>query len=155
MKLITLNRKEPNMPKYVWQEKFNERDDSRMEKVDFLPLGTVVVLNGSIKKVMIAQRAVYVPVNEDETDIKYLEYGAVLYPEGLVDGQLVYFNSEDVYKVIAVGYTDADDELLVEEINEALEKVENEPKKVTEIAENSSSTVDPFSGLSEKFDKGE
>ncbi|BDI02269.1 hypothetical protein LmYK1_15090 [Ligilactobacillus murinus] len=143
------------MPKYVWQEKFNERDDSRMEKVDFLPLGTVVVLNGSIKKVMIAQRAVYVPVNEDETDIKYFEYGAVLYPEGLVDGQLVYFNSEDVYKVIAVGYTDADDELLVEEINEALEKVENEPKKVTEIAENSSSTVDPFSGLSEKFDKGE
>ncbi len=140
------------MPKYVWQEKFNERDDSRMEKVDFLPL---VVLNGSIKKVMIAQRAVYVPVNEDETDIKYFEYGAVLYPEGLVDGQLVYFNSEDVYKVIAVGYTDADDELLVEEINEALEKVENEPKKVTEIAENSSSTVDPFSGLSEKFDKGE
>lgn len=143
------------MPKYVWQEKFNERDDSRMEKVDFLPLGTVGVLNGSIKKVMIAQRAVYVPVNEDETDIKYFEYGAVLYPEGLVDGQLVYFNSEDVYKVIAVGYTDADDELLVEEINEALEKVENEPKKVTEIAENSSSTVDPFSGLSEKFDKGE
>ena len=143
------------MPKYVWQEKFNERDDSRMEKVDFLPLGTVVVLIGSIKKVMIAQRAVYVPVNEDETDIKYFEYGAVLYPEGLVDGQLVYFNSEDVYKVIAVGYTDADDELLVEEINEALEKVENEPKKVTEIAENSSSTVDPFSGLSEKFDKGE
>lgn len=143
------------MPKYVWQEKFNERDDSRMEKVDFLPLGTVVVLNGSIKKVMIAQRAVYVPVNEDETDIKYFEYGAVLYPEGLVDGQLVYFNSEDVYKVIAVGYTDADDELLVEEINEALEKVENEPKKVTEIAENSSSTVDPLSGLSEKFDKGE
>ncbi len=143
------------MPKYVWQEKFNERDDSRMEKVDFLPLGTVVVLNGSIKKFMIAQRAVYVPVNEDETDIKYFEYGAVLYPEGLVDGQLVYFNSEDVYKVIAVGYTDADDELLVEEINEALEKVENEPKKVTEIAENSSSTVDPFSGLSEKFDKGE
>ena len=117
------------MPKYVWQEKFNERDDSRMEKVDFLPLGTVVVLNGSIKKVMIARRAVYVPVNEDETDIKYFEYGAVLYPEGLVDGQLVYFNSEDVYKVIAVGYTDADDELLVEEINEALEKVENEPKK--------------------------
>lgn len=108
-----------------------------------------------VKKVMIAQRAVYVPVNEDETDIKYFEYGAVLYPEGLVDGQLVYFNSEDVYKVIAVGYTDADDELLVEEINEALEKVENEPKKVTEIAENSSSTVDPFSGLSEKFDKGE
>ncbi len=143
------------MPKYVWQEKFNERDDSRMEKVDFLPLGTVVVLNGSIKKFMIAQRAVYVPVNEDETDIKYFEYGAVLYPEGLVDGQLVYFNSEDVYKVIAVGYTDAGDELLVEEINEALEKVENEPKKVTEIAENSSSTVDPFSGLSEKFDKGE
>ena len=143
------------MPKYVWQEKFNERDDSRMEKVDFLPLGTLVVLNGSIKKVMIALRAVYVPVNEDETDIKYFEYGAVLYPEGLVDGQLVYFNSEDVYKVIAVGYTDADDELLVEEINEALEKVENEPKKVTEIAENSSSTVDPFSGLSEKFDKGE
>lgn len=143
------------MPKYVWQEKFNERDDSRMEKVYFLPLGTVVVLNGSIKKVMIAQRAVYVPVNEDETDIKYFEYGAVLYPEGLVDGQLVYFNSEDVYKVIAVGYTDADDELLFEEINEALEKVENEPKKVTEIAENSSSTVDPFSGLSEKFDKGE
>ena len=143
------------MPKYVWQEKFNERDDSRMEKVDFLPLGTVVVLNGSIKKVMIAQRAVYVPVNEDETDIKYFEYGAVLYPEGLVDGQLVYFNSEDVYKVIAVGYTDADDELLVEEINEALEKVENEPKKVTEIAENYSSTVDHFSGLSEKFDKGE
>ncbi len=143
------------MPKYVWQEKFNERDDSRMEKVDFLPLGTVVVLNGSIKKVMIAQRAVYVPANEDETDVKYFEYGAVLYPEGLVDGQLVYFNSEDVYKVIAVGYTDADDELLVEEINEALEKVENEPKKVTKIAENSSSTVDPFSGLSEKFDKGE
>lgn len=143
------------MPKYVWQEKFSERGNSDMEKVDFLPLGTIVVLNGSIKKVMIAQRAVYVPTNEDKADSKYFEYGAVLYPEGLVDGQLVYFNSEDVYKIIALGYTDADDELLVEEINEALEKVETKPEKVAEIAENSSSTVDPFSGLSEKFDKGE
>lgn len=143
------------MPKYVWREKFSERGNSSMEKVDFLPLGTIVVLNGSIKKVMVAQRAIYVPTNEDKTDSKYFEYGAVLYPEGLVDGQLVYFNSEDVYKVIAVGYTDADDELLVEEINEVLEKVENEPKKVAGITEISSSMVDPFSGLSEKFDKGE
>ncbi|WP_162150516.1 DUF4176 domain-containing protein [Ligilactobacillus apodemi] len=39
-----------------------------MEKVDFLLLGTVVILNGSIKKVMIAQRAVYVPTDETEND---------------------------------------------------------------------------------------
>lgn len=72
----------------------------------------------------------------------------------MIDGQLVYFNSADVYKVIAVGYADADDELIVEEINEAIEKVDPYANKVT--PENGATNpADPFSGLSANFDEGE
>lgn len=126
-----------------------------MEKIEFLPLGTIVVLNGAVKKLMIAQRAVTIANDKDpEAEPQYFDYGAVLYPEGLIDGQLVYFNSEDIYTIIAEGYSDKDDELIIDEINEALNNIEKSKADYpTENISKDTKEDDPFDGLSDKFDE--
>ena len=129
-----------------------------MERIEFLPLGTIVVLNGAVKKLMIAQRAVTIANDKDpEAEPQYFDYGAVLYPEGLIDGQLVYFNSEDIYTIIAEGYSDKDDELIIDENNESLNNIEKSkadyPTESEDKINNHDSGDDPFSGLSEKFDE--
>lgn len=127
-----------------------------MEKIEFLPLGTVVVLNGAVKKVMITQRAVNVgDENNPDAEPKYYDYGAVLYPEGLVEGRLVYFNRDDIYRIIHEGYSDKDDELMIDEINEALtqiqEQVEIENKEFIEEQDAKEQDEDPFGNLSDAF----
>ena len=43
-----------------------------------------------------------------EPEKKLFDYGAVLYPEGLMDERLIFLNHRDIYKVVAEGYSDAD-----------------------------------------------
>ncbi|WP_057821314.1 DUF4176 domain-containing protein [Schleiferilactobacillus perolens] len=89
-----------------------------MEKTEFLPLGSVVMLTGVIKRIVIVQRAI--ELNQEDGGTKYYDYGAILYPEGLVEDQLVYFNQEDISRLIFKGFSDDDDTIMVEQLNEAL-----------------------------------
>ena len=84
------------------------------EEKTFSPLGSIVILKGALKKLMIVNRANLV---KDQ----YFDYGAILYPEGMIDGNLAYFNNDDIFKVISKAYTDDDDTLMVEQLTQAKE----------------------------------
>jgi len=67
-----------------------------------LPIGSVVLLNGGEKRLMIIGVAQTNPANGKEYD-----YIACLYPEGFVGPQSTYlFNHEDIHNVDAEGFTD-------------------------------------------------
>ncbi|MCR3761155.1 DUF4176 domain-containing protein [Clostridium felsineum] len=128
-----------------------------MEEKSFLPLGSIVILKGAIKKLMIVSRANVVNNN-------YFDYGAILYPEGMVDENVAYFNSKDIFKIVSEAYTDEDDALIVEQLVQA--KEEYLASSVKEIEENVSAqeTVsteeadledDPFAAVRDMEDEDE
>lgn len=86
-----------------------------MDKTKYLPLGSVVILKGGVQKVVIVARGMIVKITESPL---FFEYGGALYPQGIVDDNIMYFNDEDIQKVIYEGYKDDDDALMCENINE-------------------------------------
>ena len=103
----------------VWNHHLEE---SRMEEQgetmkEYLPLGSIVILEGFVHKIMIAARGVTVDMNGKKC---YYDYGACRYPEGMSDGELMYFNREAVDEVISRGYTDNSEGRIME----AMEKAE-------------------------------
>ena len=85
-----------------------------MERIEYLPLGSIVLLKGGLQKLMIVSRAINVHNNDR---IFFFDYAGVAYPDGLVEEQLPYFNIEKIAKVVFEGYTDIDDENAVDNIN--------------------------------------
>lgn len=85
------------------------------EEKTLLPLGSLVIIKGALKKLMIVNRANVVADN-------YFDYGAILYPEGMIDENLAYFNQEDILKIVSKAYSDDDDELMVEQLLQAKEE---------------------------------
>lgn len=91
-------------------------DESRME---YLPLGSVVVINGSVKKYVIIARGLQLNVRGTS---QYFDYGACMYPEGLMGDQVMYFQHSNINKVIFKGFSDDDDQMMVDNINLAYKK---------------------------------
>lgn len=86
-----------------------------IDEKSFLPLGSIVILKGAMKKLMIVSRA-------SVLNNKYFDYGAILYPEGMVDENIAYFNGKDIVKVVSEAYTDDDDALMVKQLCQAKEE---------------------------------
>lgn len=82
------------------------------ESREFLPLGSIVILKGSVKKLLIVSRGSIV-------EGAFFDYGAFLYPEGMIDTNIAYFNHEDILKVVHEGYSDDDNDLVLEILNDA------------------------------------
>lgn len=80
---------------------------------NILPLGSIVLLDGGIQKLMIIGRALTVKNGEKEF---YFDYGGVMYPEGLIGNQMAYFNSGNIAKIVFKGYSDEDDKVVAERI---------------------------------------
>ena len=93
-----------------------------MDKIDYLPLGSVVLLKRGIQKLMIISRGINVKRNGE---VVFFDYGGVLFPEGLVSDQMAYFNHDGIDKVIFEGYSDEDSRKLAENINDYLAKSPN------------------------------
>ena len=75
-----------------------------------LPIGSVVILKDGEEKLMITGRKPIVK-NIHNTDV-YMDYVACLYPVGMVNEEMYFFNEEDVKTIIFKGYKE-DAELLV------------------------------------------
>lgn len=73
---------------------------------EFLPIGSVVIVKGSVKKVVVIARGMLSQVEDRK---KYFDYGACLYPEGIISDSILYFQKEDVEEVIYRGYEDEDE----------------------------------------------
>lgn len=71
----------------------------------YLPLGSVVLLRGGEKRVMIYGR------RQEQLDTGDLfDYVACLYPEGNLDERYMYlFNHEDIAQVFFIGFQDSEE----------------------------------------------
>ena len=91
-----------------------------MEKVAFKPLGTIVTIKGSPKKFMIIARALF--SKKDHGTPLYFDYGAVMYPEGLIGSQLVYFQDRDIASVVFEGFDDSENKAILDRMYLELER---------------------------------
>lgn len=72
----------------------------------FLPLGTVVLLKGATKRIMITGFASMSP----ETGETIFDYSGCTYPEGFLNyNEVCVFNNEQIDKIIAMGYSDEEE----------------------------------------------
>lgn len=87
-----------------------------MEK--YLPIGSVVMLKGGTKRVMITGFCT-VP-NEDKE--KVYDYSGCLYPEGVISTeQVLLFNHSDIEKIYYLGYIDDEEKKFKERLLKVLE----------------------------------
>ena len=89
-----------------------------MEKIDYVPLGSVVYLNGGIKKLLIVARAIQATNNGKQY---FFDYGGVLYPEGITGDQMAYFNHNDISSVFFRGCDDGENKGMTEAISRFVE----------------------------------
>ena len=69
---------------------------------EYLPIGSVVTLQNTKKRIMIVGRLQNL-IHQDEV----YDYAAVLYPEGLIDSEHFYlFNQEDIDCLFYIGLQD-------------------------------------------------
>lgn len=80
---------------------------------NYLPVGSVVLLKGGIKKLVIM--GINQVNNEDASDI--YDYISVLYPEGYLGNETLFlFNHEDINDVIFRGYENPEREDFLNEL---------------------------------------
>jgi hypothetical protein len=73
-----------------------------MDDINLLPNGTIILLEGGNKKLMIYGRKQLVTDEDEETIYDYL---GVLYPEGYVNADYTYvFNHNDIEEVVFRGF---------------------------------------------------
>ena len=84
-------------------------------KEKFLPIGTVVLLEGGIKPVMIVSYGV-IPSKTQDVNIQnpkenhqMYEYGGCTFPEGVIDSNiLLVFNHNQIHQILHMGFENDD-----------------------------------------------
>lgn len=93
-----------------------------IECPDYLPLGSVVRLNGSEKTLLVIGRALV--FRKDDGSKEYYDYGLTPYPEGVMGDALIYSNDDCVSEVLFRGFTNEEDEALIRQVKEVLPKTD-------------------------------
>ncbi len=89
----------------------------------FLSLGTVVMLKGGSKRLMIIG---YCAFDEAKKDKAY-DYIGCLYPEGVISSkQMALFNHNQVQKVYFNGYFDEEAKKFNEVLNQSINQIMNQ-----------------------------
>ena len=77
-----------------------------MNNIKYLPLGSLVILKGGTKKLLIFGRK-----QVDSKNNKKYDYVGVTYPEGNIGKENTYlFNHRDIKDIVFLGFTDHEDE---------------------------------------------
>lgn len=91
----------------------------------YLPLGTVVLLRGATKKIMITG---YYSADVNKTD-KVYDYSGCLYPEGFLSfDQTCLFDHNQIGKIYHLGYKDEEQEKFMNVLKETVAKLEESKK---------------------------
>lgn len=86
-----------------------------MNIMDLLPIGSIVLLKGAEKRLMIYGVKQHDPKNRE---VEY-DYCGVLYPEGNIGGETTFlFNHEDIGMVLFRGYEDEERKVFIRNLNE-------------------------------------
>ena len=109
----------------------------------FLPIGTVVMLKGGVKPVMVTSYCI-LPMGDvydkdgkvDKTKIIYYEYGACLYPEGVQRTKKTFvFNHNQIDKILHYGYQSEQCKLYTKKMDEAISELDNRKESILEERE--------------------
>ena len=91
-----------------------------MKKEKYLPIGSVVLLKGAKKRIMITGFA----AKGAETGDKMFDYIGCLYPEGVISSdQNLLFNHDQIDEIYYMGYNDKEWKELEVKLKEAIEKM--------------------------------
>ncbi|MFV0466340.1 MAG: DUF4176 domain-containing protein [Lachnospiraceae bacterium] len=87
-----------------------------MEKIEkMITLGSIVILKGGVKKVLIIGRGVATNTMQKLT---YYDYVGCTYPEGILGDTVLYINQDNIDEIVFEGYTDEDNERMEKNIIE-------------------------------------
>ena len=90
-----------------------------MSQEKYLPLGTVVLLEGGQHRIMIVGFCSY----DASVDHKMYDYLACFYPEGIFSlEKMIAFNHSDIAKIYQLGYSDEEEKKFKKHLVEAKEK---------------------------------
>ena len=100
------------------------------EVKEYLPIGSVVLLKGAQKKVMITG---YTPIDM-ETKNKIYEYLGCVFPEGIIKSdENILFDTKDIDKIFFKGFINEEQEKFIPEVKEILESEEKRKEILNEI----------------------
>lgn len=100
-----------------------------MSRIDYLPLGSVVLLQGGTQRLIIVGRGLNVQ-NNGET--YFYDYGGALYPQGMVNDQMAYFNQDAISRVFFEGYRDDDNDIVNDRLNDYVAQHPDLKRRVVE-----------------------
>lgn len=96
------------------------------ENKELLPLGTILYIKEGTQKLMVVGRGIeYL----DEGESKFMDYMGCLYPEGIDPKHSIFFNHEDVDRIVFKGFTDEDEERFHQVYDEWIKNVKA-PKNI-------------------------
>jgi hypothetical protein len=104
-----------------------------MERQALLPIGTICVLKGNPREVMICARGTMAANKKGERF--YYDYGGCIYPQGITSEVLAYFNNEAIDHVVFKGYDTEASHDMEEKLYERFEELgveKGQPVKVTQ-----------------------
>lgn len=78
---------------------------------ELLPLGSIIYLEEATTKLMIVGRG---PIFESDGENVYSDYVGIIYPEGINPDDAIFFNHENIEKVVFEGYKDEEEERFME-----------------------------------------
>ena len=91
-----------------------------MEK--YLPIGTVCLLKGAKKRVMITGFCTIADTNKEEI----YDYNGCMYPEGVITSdKTCLFNHDQIEKIYYMGYSDQEDKLFKNNLKELVEQIKS------------------------------
>jgi len=87
---------------------------------DMLPIGTVVLLKGGNKRIMIIGR-----IQTKAGDDRIFDYSACYYPQGMIGSDSIFFFDRDaIEKVFFRGYEDEEEQMFRTEVLDILGELE-------------------------------
>lgn len=88
----------------------------------FLPIGSVVMLEGASKKIMITG---FLPIQEDDKETMW-DYSGCMYPEGFLSSeQMILFKHDQIENVYYYGLVDEEQEQFAETLKQVMDSLEN------------------------------
>lgn len=105
-------------------------------KKEFLPVGSVVLLKGGTKRVMITG---FCSVDNNNKDVLY-DYTGCLYPEGIINSnEICLFNEEQIERVDFRGFSDQEEIDFKQNLSQAVSEYKKENTIEVEVTEESPS----------------
>ena len=114
----------------------NMIDVNETEK--YLPIGTVVLLKGATKRLMIAG---YCAVDQEKKDEMW-DYSGCMYPEGFLSStQSFLFDHSQIAKIYSLGYKDNEEEEFQQKLNEYIATKGSDESTDSEDSDEGTDTV--------------